>query len=291
MALRHPRLAGSILASLCLGGICTAGAGSLVEARDDRRAVRVRQESACCPSEILVEVLDSRGQSSFDFTARVERLEGVHLVAGEGSLVHGALRYGGDALVVLNLDELSVESEIWSYGFHPSPSASQMVYQTHYPRQVAPQARRSILLLYDLRVTAEVNRRGDPLSGWPRPNLGRPLFPRIHACQTSHDVTLGDEYVVSSPVLWSPTESRIVFFVQNKTKQVSSLVRVDVDDPCGGTVVRELDLEKLAAEKRARDPRSFAAESLQWTDEAATRIQVVPQAASPFPPKMIFEVP
>ena len=214
-------------------------------------SVWVGNQTECCPKivELRVKKEGWEEERALEMTGRTQTLQKLQPVIEPRLLVVGTLRYGGTNLWIANLETLEQEAEIWNYGYGLSPSGRFLVYQTHYPPHGLPGGRRSIFLLYDLSLPPEENRPG-PLSDWPEPNLGTPIFPKENVERRSWSILESQRsYGLTSPFLWSQDEATITFLTGGSLEDMNDrrgyIVRVDLS-PDGQ--VREVRQEQLSLE-------------------------------------------
>lgn len=283
-------------------GLTSAAAGigtestAALSVEGPRFSATVRRNTECCPKTLVLTVQkDQEESAAMSMEGRLQTLTGLQLVGQHRLLVTGELRYGGTGLWIADLETLSQETEIWTYGYSVSPSGRRLVYQTHYPRMVPPEGRRSIFLLYDLTRPPAGNRPGSR-SDWPEPNLGTPIFPEENVEQRSWDIHAAERrYSLISPFLWSKDEMTVLFLVAEhgevgtlKTRG-SHIVRVDLSEQAEVIDVRRepLTLENLHLPQATvphveLEDRELVVhlESLDWAEELGPA-WVVGQTALP----------
>jgi hypothetical protein len=224
--------------------------------------IQQTKEAECCPGvqEIVlgVRLVASQRPQSVRISGRFAGIRDVRKVAGPKLLVSGNLPRGGEVNVVVDRSNGRQETEIWSYGAWLSPQKNFLAFQSWYPRMIAPQLRRSLLLIYRLNSDGSKGRAQiqfpPELMGAPTPYL-TPVYPQSNAETGSYDLQLDSEYILLSPILWSPDEQRLVF-VELRDGQ-NFLVEVVLDMRQGYAPSRvermRLRIEDLAIPERLTD--------------------------------------
>ena len=260
----------------------------------EKIAFEVRSLSDCCPSELTLDVMVGGHSHRWSLYGHVAEVVDVRAVADGRFLVHGKLKYGGDVLFVVGNEEGEQELELWTYGFSVSPSGRWLAYETHYPRMSIPGARNSIVLLYDLSRTPLQNRGGAERMDWPEHNDGLPIFPPENACAHNYRVTLADPpYLVTSDLLWSADDDRLVFFVEREDRSAADMVRVAIGSPgCEGLALAPLDLAALnQCPDRQDGPPMFSPERIGWLDDQQKVVVARLNGPCPFGDRLEFPVP
>lgn len=284
--------------ALILSALLCSAAPSLnaaeTSAIDRAKNVEIVSKSDCCPAEVRFRVKGSDGARDYVATGDFQKVTEVRPVAAGRFLVIGELNHGGDVLAVVDGDDGEQELSLWAYGFSVSPGGRRLVYSTHYPRLGPPQARRSIVLLYDLTTTPAENRRGAPRQDWPEHNDGIPVFPPENACEPSYSLFLAEPpFLVTSPFLWSSDGERLVFFTAREDRSEPALVRLDLSrGACDGFASVALDLS-TRLRCPAQEDRSLllAPERLAWADEEESTVEAFLNGPCPFGDRLSFAVP
>lgn len=275
------------------------GAGPLAAATNDtiedpRYLVEQLPPTApCCPATLAFRVTDKAagGVRELALSARVETVRDFFFGYGSKLVIEGELRYGGSILLIADLETGGLEDKIWNYGHAFSPSGRFLVYLSHYPRMIVPEARRSIVMLYDLAISPADNRFGvDPRD--PQRGIGLPVFPAANAERMSFDVSLAGDRMYVSPFLWAEDERAFLFIECEPAWASCHLVEVGVDEGVtrgekAPSIARmELDLHPYTRSEGAGpytggpdDPVRIAVERLEWKVDGSA-VVVYPQDAS-----------
>jgi len=255
------------------------------------------KEPLCCPGEMefALSITNKQTQRSETMTVRGRMAAFHELVVTEPAklVVVGELRYGGNALLIVDVAEEKLQDIIWTYGYTFSPSKRLLVYWTHYPRMGLPETRRSILLLYDLTKSAAENRlppstHQTPEAGGFIPDNapGIPIFPETNVAKKSYVVNLEEEHIRLSPVLWAEDEKTIVFieFYQEQNFLVAINLRVGVRKPLIArrriaieeVVKKNLtkDEERRMHERLSEGPYKLAVDEIRWENPETVRVQL-----------------
>ncbi len=294
--LRATNITRSLLpvAALILFGAGPSSAVVKEKIEDERYLVeRLPPAAPCCPATLAFRVTDkaSGGVRELALTARVETLRDFFFSYGSKLVVEGELRYGGSNLLIADLETGSLEDKVWNYGHAFSPSGRFLIYLTHYPRMIVPEARRSIVMLYDLAMSPADNRfRVDPRDR--QKGIGMPVFPAANAERMSFDVSLAGERMYVSPFLWAKDERAVLFIECEASWATCYLVEVGVDETMthgerAPSIRRvELDLHPHTRGHGAGpytggpdDPVRIAVERLDWKEDGSALV-VYPEEAS-----------
>lgn len=256
------------------------------------------QESACCPGEkeLVLSVTDKKKQTEATLTprGRIRTVADMFISGSSRLVVIGELPYGGNTFFIVDLVQRQLEETIWAYGYAISPSKRFLVYETHYPRMMTPDARRSILLVYDMAKSAAENRLllHESSSSKERgfipeySSTGVPVFPETNATKTSYIVTLEEDHLYMSPFLWAENEKQIVFleFYQNKNYLVVLNLGAQLVHP---EIVRErIDIQSLVRgdvidpgirQELGITPYKFLVTELHWKDSDTIIVRPYPQ--------------
>ncbi len=268
-----------------------------LEIGDPPYSVWVGNQSECCPKvlDLRVKKTGWDKEKTLGMTGRMETLEKLQPVVKPRLLVVGKLPpAGGWDLWIANLETMKQEAEIWSYGYGVSPSGRFLAYQTHYPSRGPPNGRRSIFLLYDLSRPPDDNRTG-PLSDWPEPNLGTPIFPKENVERHSWSIYEAKRfYGITSPFLWSADGSSMVFLVTGYLQSLKDrhgyIVRVDLTPDGQVRQVRQeqLSLKNLDLPYRTRPlkeiergPMLVNLDSIAWGKDHGDGLWVVGPTSLP----------
>lgn len=197
------------------------------------RVILTEDTATCCPRNLVfnAENLDTGEKRELSFSARVEELSEFQIVADSQLLVTGRLRYGGDILLLGDLQTGKPKDTIWAYGWDLSPSGEYVIYNSHYPR-LGPE-KKSLVLLYDLSASAEENR----LEGWSDAYFsngpGRPVYPPLNALRASYALSLAERRLSVSPFVWAEDERTILFLDKQivDTREMTSLVLLRLNGP------------------------------------------------------------
>lgn len=266
----------SLLSLLLLSSTATlsqspkVGSGST----NERYEVTLLEDTGeCCPRTFEFRVLDKAAgaEKSLILTGRVAELKDIRLVSGDRLAIVGRLRYGGDIVVLGDLDSGEQMDVLWAHSFGFSPSERYLIYESHYPRHVMPIGRRSILLLYDLDTTAEENRLLGFDQATDQHMAGIPVYPASNAFPKSYDVRIANELLVVSPYLWSE-DGRRVAFVARSENNTYDLVLLNLEDPLEPEIwERALDVQSLILPERKQvmsqqeiEKVGYGAGHLEW---------------------------
>ncbi|MDA2938196.1 hypothetical protein MYX75_08045 [Acidobacteria bacterium AH-259-A15] len=245
--------------------------------------------ASCCPGEkeIVLRVHQKQGDQGQEVVVegRFASVEEVMVVPGEKLLVMGQLPRGGNIISVVDSSANRQETTIWNYGHSLSPSGRYLLYQTWYPRMVAPEARRSILVLYDLSKTLEANRL-NPRDFTFQETPGFPVYPDANLAQQSYNILLEELHLTLSPLLWSSDDGRIVFIDHYRNQ--NHLVVVDLAQGLESVKIlrKALDVMQFALPDKMTDetrselkerPYKFSALDIGWLGPDAVLVRTYPQ--------------
>lgn len=148
----------------------------------------------------------------------------------------------GKTLLIIDTDKGIVQDTIRCFEYSLSPSKRFLVYRTWYPRMAPRELRKSIILSYDLSISA-IDNRFSFANEFTYNNAGLPIFPEANAyysdfdpndIEEGHDIKKynpnldKDEYILTSHFLWSEDEQVLVFLVFNSSKQENYIIKINL---------------------------------------------------------------
>lgn len=263
------------------------------------RVILTEDSATCCPRNLVfaAENLDTGEKRELSFSARMEELADFRIIAEDQLLVTGRLRYGGDILLLGDLQSGQPKDTIWAYGWDLSPSGKYVIYNSHYPR-LGPE-KKSLVLLYDLSASAEENR----LKGWSDTYFsngpGRPVYPPLNALRSSYALSLADRRISVSPFVWTEDEQAILFLDKeiHDTRELTSLVLLHLNGPqvLPGIWQHPLPIHTWLSPQPHRTwqemlEQDYAAEALEPTSDGRILIHTHP-SYDMFPERIQIDLP
>lgn len=183
---------------------------------------------------------DRRRESShvISVRGRFKTVTRLQVTSTDLLLVCGELKYGGDILVLVDLETGDALTTVWAYGYSMAPDTRKLIYRSHYPRLGAVEARKSVVILLPLSRKSLSTLLAEDF----RPHTpGVVVFVEADAQGQPRPVQLSFDRVITSPFLWKQDSSGIVFLEYHQN--VNHLVELNLDrnDRLEQTDIRALD--------------------------------------------------
>ncbi len=216
-------------------------------------------------------------------------------------LVFGNLPRDGGCITICDIQKEKWIETLRCHKYDFSPSRNYLIYETWYPRLAPPDARKSILMLYDFKRCEENKPIINTLSDFPPLAIGWPIFPEEPAALQSSDISLFSEYSILSPFLWSTGEREFIVVIYDETVSENFIVRIDLNDGIDHPRIKRkpIDVDSLIHWDRMRDstrnefmkrPFRFFVQEMKWID--SDHIEAIPVVEENcLKEKYEFEVP
>ena len=255
--------------SLTSSGLTLLLAGPFLLAAGESLPFRVNQvsETACCPVEKRFELAVERSPNGTNPSITVQGLfdsiDAVTTAWGNKALVQGTLPRGGTILSLTDLSTGTQEATLWNYGYWLSPSGRYLAYLTWYPRMISIDARKSILVLYDLARNTDSNLI-EARDFTFRETPGLPIFPPVNWTRQSYSSVLDEPHLILSPVLWSADERQIVFVDYYDRQNRLVVISLSADGRPHLTLTEELDVMDFALTEKITEATRQELESRDY---------------------------
>lgn len=253
--------------------------------------------------QLLINIKKNNGDlKQLTYKGPLAKLNKIEFVQAEKALLLGELPYGGNSLIILDIDAGKVLDTIRAYNFSISPSRKLIAYTTWYPRNSLRKIRKSIILLYDLTKTPAENRL--PLiRTFSYKNAGFPIFPEKNVYfigadtneleqeeifEKKYNVDIDEEYIMTSPFLWSEDDEKLLFLSFNNDKKANQLVYINLFNGNDNPMIffKPINLDEfikwdtLLDETRNEllmNPYKFTVSNLNWISKDKIIVEPYPQ--------------